>query len=147
MKPIKLLIQKQHRYSSGFFRWYPVKRMLLTEDSWIRSEADFCTYLYRLAGPGRYSVLAWQKGKESFWLFWLGNLYEHGFTRDKKKNTYIDKLKGEASKAQSYEEREAIEEEIDFEKDFDRETKSKQRRGPFGLIKSTPGQLHPYVEI
>ena len=122
-------------------------QILLEENGVIKTEAQLCYYMYKKFGSGRFSCLGFKKGIRGFWLFWLGNLYENGFIRDKNKNVELEKLKEEFTKAKTYEEKEDIEEEMSFEKDIHQIEKSIKRRGPIGIIKSPVGVLNEYQKI
>ena len=59
----------------------------------------------------------------------------------------MNKLQKELHKSQDFEEREMIEEEIDFEREITKEIKAMKRPQAYGLIKSKPGQLNGYEEF
>lgn len=150
MKPIKLCIQKHHEFKTSRGIWkkfLEVEKIIIDDYSPIKTEAQLCDYIFRRHGEGRFMVLAWQKGIEGFWCFWLGFLMPNGFIRDLKKNKELDLLKQELNNADSYEEREEIENEMDFEREISNASKGMTRRGPIGLIKFHPGALHGYEEL
>jgi len=92
MKPVKLWIKKQIETRPGWWHYVPQFWLLLDDYCGINNETDLCKYIYQKCGQGRYLVLAWQKGYEGFWCFWLGNLYDNGYFRDINKNTYIERM-------------------------------------------------------
>ena len=148
MKPIKLHVKKPKptRGDWSFYREINGGRLLITDNSSIKTEADLCLYIYRRWGTGRYQVIAWQKGHEGFWLFWLGDIYENGFLRDTHKNKEVEKLQKEFDKAQTYEEKAEIEEEITMEKEIFGLEKSCKWRGPRGIKSLRPGVFHTFDE-
>jgi hypothetical protein len=145
MKPMKIMIQKKYQINSGFNRYYTVDRIIIDNDSPIKTEAQLCWYIYRKFGEGRFMCLAFQKGRKSFWNFWTGFLYENGFVRDIGENKEIFKLKKELANVNDYEEREMITEEIDLEREISAEEKKEKWRGPRNLKKSRAGQLNEYM--
>ena len=150
MKPLKLRIMKKFEYNThkGIWRRFKeVEKIIVGDDSFIKTEADLARYIYTRHGECRVMVLAWQKGVEGFWCFFLGNLMVNGFIRDLNKNKELETLKSELKSAEDYNEREEIENEIDFEKRIFVAGKRMTRRGPYGLIKYRPGQLHAYDEL
>jgi len=144
--PLKLRIMKKFEISSNWRRFKEVGKIIIDNNSVIKSEAQLCKYMYDHWGEGRMMILCWQKGQEGFFRYFLGNLYPNGFIRDIDKSKELEKLKTELSKAGSYDEREQIAEEIDFERDITQIEKQTRRRGPYGLIKSRVGVLNPYQE-
>lgn len=144
--PIKLIINKLGKMKYTWVKYYQMEKLLLEEHSHIQTEAQLCYYVYQRYGEGRYQMLAFKKGHKGFWIYWLGNLYENGFIRDIRKNTELERLQKLHSRAKTYEERQDIEEDMDFEKEISKETKT-VRRGVTGLQKSKAGILHPYEEI
>lgn len=150
--PIKLIIKYKKEYSPNWRRFEPCDKIIIDDNSSIKTEAQLCNYIYLKHGEGRFMVLAWQKGVKGLWCFWLGWIKANGFIRDLGKNKELEKLKVELQKANKsqvdYDERELIEEEIDMEREFSKEIGSgATRRGPIGLIKSRPGMLHQYEEF
>lgn len=149
--PIKLWIKKKIIHNEHWKRFEPCCWLLLDDNSAIQTEAQLCYYIYRRFGEGRYMCLAFQRGHEGFWLFFLGNLYDNGFIRDLRKNKELNKAKTELMKANqqgiSYEERQLLEEDIDLEREISKEEKGTKKSGPIGLIKSRPGTMHPYQEF
>ncbi len=149
MQKIKIQIKKRKIIGNPPNPWVKFDRVenviIIPEKTRLNTEAKFCNYIYRKYGEGRYQAIAWQKGYRGFWLFWLGDLYHNGFVRDVSHNKDIQKLKVSYRRADSYEEKEMIEEEIESEKEMDdRKTK---RRGPRGIIKLRPGIMHSYEEV
>ena len=146
--PLKLRIMKKIEYSPTWKRFVECDKIMVDNYSPIKTEAQLCKYIFEKHGDGRFMVLAWQKGVEGFWCFWLGFMRENGFIRDVGKNKELANLRNELkSRTVDYEERELIEEEIDMEKRYTEEVKTKTRRGPIGLIKFRPGQMHNYQEF
>jgi hypothetical protein len=145
--PIKLHIKKLGPMKHTWVKYYLTEKLLLEPDGPIQNEAQLCWYIYNKYGSGRYQILAWQKGKEGFWMFWLGDLYEQGFIRDLNKNKELSKLQSQLYKAKTYEEREEIQENIDFEREIGNEERKTKRRGVYGIEKSKAGILHPYQEF
>lgn len=145
--PIKLIIQRKVIYSEEFKRFFTVDRLLLTDDSPIKTEAQLAYHIFKNFGVGRYMCLAFQKGNWGFWNFWIGYIMENGFIRDLRKNKEFEKLQNELRKAQTYEERESIEEDMNLEKEINEETKRIRKSGPVGLIKSRPGILNSYEQF
>lgn len=127
-------------------RFKEVDRMIIEKGNDNLTEADLCKYIYSKFGEGRFMILAWKPRHEGFFCFWLGNLYSNGFIRDVNKNKDLSKLKEEAARAKSYEEREMLEEDMDFEREIAKEM-PKTTRGPIGIFSFKPGQLHAYDEI
>lgn len=145
---IKLSIKKLKVFSHSFTRYYTVENILIDTNRDFKTEAQFCYYIYLKHGTGRYLVLAFKKGKSGFWKYWNGDILDNGFVREKDKNKELDNLQKELHKATDYEEREIIEEEIDFEREFNREIKKQRRPCCYGLIKSSPvGTLQSYQEL
>lgn len=148
MHPIKLQIKIRRPFGNDWVRFYEVDRMLIDSNCFIKTEAQLAYYIYKKHGIGRYQVLAWTKGHEGFWMYWLGDLYENGFIRDKRKNKNLDKLKGDFNKAKTYEEKVEVEEEMTFEREINEIEKTiAPKRGPVGLKTCRPGQLHNYEEF
>ena len=146
MKLIKIQIKRRRPFGYSWVRFEIVDKLLLESDSIIQTEAQLCKYMLDKFGLGRYQILAWQKGYEGFWLFWLGDILPNGFMRDKDKNKEVEKLKKEFKKAGTYEEKAQIEQEIEFEKDMFKLDKQIKRRGPRMITTSRPGIVHPYQE-
>ena len=144
--PLKIIIKKPKQTRGDWAFYREVGRILIEENGPIKTEAQLCHYIYRMFGEGRYQCLAWQKGHEGFWLFWLGNLHDNGFIRETDKNKELNKLKKDFDKASSYEEKRDIEEDMDFERDMFKIDKTLRRRGPIGLIKSPVNQLNQYQD-
>jgi hypothetical protein len=140
------MIKKRYPFGYDWIRYHEVDRMLL-DGNIIQTEAQLAYYIYRKFGEGRYQILAWQKGHEGFWLFWLGDIYHNGFIRDKNKNKDLEKLKEKFEKANSYEDKEDIEDEMEFQREMFEIDKSTKRRGPYGIKTSRPGQLHEFQEF
>lgn len=95
-------------------------------------------------------IKAWQKGYKGFWIYWLGDLYKNGYTRDFRRNTEIAKLQKQLQAANSFEERELIEREMDNEReisDIEKKHNQTKRNGPVGLKRTRPGLLHPYTGL
>lgn len=145
--PIKLHIKLRRPFGQTWVRFYPVEKLLIDNNCPIQSEAQLMHYIFQRHGPGRYQILAWQKGHEGFWLFWLGDLYENGFMKDINKNKEMDRLEKLHSRAKSYEERQDIEDEMDFEKELNRIDKKVKNRGVIGIERAKAGMLHPYQDI
>lgn len=141
---LKIQIQKLRVFSEKFVRYYTVESMIFTPRVHFQSEAQLCYYLYQKYGTGRYMIKMWKKNQEGFNKYWLGNLMENGFQRDRDKNREVDNLQKELLRAEDYEEREMIEEEIDTEREINREIKKTKKPMCYGLIKSPPGQLNSY---
>lgn len=150
MKTLKLCVQKRTDFKTrnGIFKKYvECEKLILDDYSSIKNEAQLCDYLFRRHGEGRYQILMWTKGQEGFICFWLGWLLPNGFCRDLKKNRELEILKQELNNADSYEEREEIEEEMQFEREISTASKGVTRRGPSGFIPCfRPGQLHAFDE-
>ena len=151
MKTLKLRVLKKFEYNTkkGLWkRFKEVDKIILDDYSTIKTEADLCDYLFKKHGEGRYQILMWTRGQEGFICFWLGFLMPNGFIRDLNKNKELETLKNELKSAESYEEREEIEEEMQFEREISTASKGATRRGPAGFIRTfKPGQLHAYDEI
>lgn len=146
MRPIKLIIQKKFDISSNFKRFRTVERITIDDSVFIKTEAQLCDYIYSRHGEGRYMCLAYQKGYEGFWCYWIGWLYSNGFIRDIRRNKELALLKDELKNAQSYEEREMIEEDLDWEKRMQEQERKIRRQSPVGLKKLRAGILHGYDE-
>jgi hypothetical protein len=149
MPIIKLLIEKRFPTRGDWMRYREVGRVQIdTDSSVIKTEKQICKYIFDRFGDGNYKVIAWTKGYEGFWLFWIGDIMEQGFIRNvRKNNKEIEYWKDEWNKADSYEEKESIEEIIeDVRKDVEKNKKleSRKRRGPWGFKLSRPGILHNY---
>lgn len=147
MKPIKIHIKKIRPMGVNWMHYYLVEKLLLDDYSPIKTEAQLMGYIYSKYGAGRYQLLAWTKGREGFWLFWLGDCYENGFMRDKSRNVELEKLQKAHARATSYEERQDIENNMQFERDVNDIDKKLKRRGPYGIIKSKSGVLHAYEDV
>lgn len=157
-KPLTIHVKKPKQTSGdwAFYRQVSSGKIEIGPYSRIKNEAQFCKFIYDNWGEGRYQCLAWQKGYEGFWLFWLGNIYSNGFIRETNKNKEVDKLKAQFVKAQSFEEKQDIEDEIQFEKELyeiDRKKLDKfgkpkrtKRRGPVGITTMRPGIMHEFQE-
>lgn len=145
--PLRLLIQKKFTLNEAFKRYYTVDRLLIDSSCPIKTEAQLAAYIFRRHGPGRFMVLAYQKGHEGFWNFWIGELSEHGFIRDTRQAREIHRLQAEMRHADDPDKRDEIEEEIEFERNLTHMERKYTRRGPVGLIKSRPGVLHDYQEF
>ena len=143
-KPIKIHIKIRKPLGINWVRFHIVEKLILEANGPIQTEAQLCYYMYKNFGPGRFQIIAWQKGHEGFWLFWLGNLYVNGFERDRNRSKETEKLKKALIKADSFEEKQDIEEEIETEQEMFKEEKKYKRRGPFGLKTSKVGQLNSY---
>ena len=147
MHPIKLIIKKRRPFGVDWVRFWEVERILLAHQYIFKSEAQFANYIHKRHGVGRYQVLAWQKGYEGFWMFWLGDIFDDGFVRDKKKNKELDKLKTEFNKTADFEEKRDIEEEINFSKEMYELSKGGTRKGPMWMKTVRPGQYHHFEEL
>ncbi len=145
--PIKIHIKKMGLMKITWMKYYLMEKLIIEEGGPIQTEAQLCWYIYKKYGAGRYQLLAWQDKHKGFWIYWIGDLNENGFIRDINKNKELDKLQGRHFKAKSYEERQDIEEEMEFIKEIGSIEKTMGRRGPIGIIKSKPGILHSYEEI
>lgn len=146
--PIRLAIMKKFVINSGFNRYYQIDKIMITNNSRLKTEAQLCYYLYIRHGEGRYWIRAYQKGHSGFWLYWIGFIKENGFIRDIRKNKEINRLKKEMKKTHDYEQREELEQSIDIEREIsDIEKSSKKDEYVKGLIKSRAGQLNPYEEF
>ena len=135
---IKLHIKKKNELNQ-----YNKKEEILLP-LWIKTEAQLCYYMYRRWGVGRYHILAWQKGYEGFWTYWLGDLYTNGFIRDRKENRELNKIENKMQRAEDFQERQELEEEYNQEREIVELERNVRRRGPRGIKKSMPGILHPY---
>lgn len=144
---IKLRIMKKIQYSSNWKRFVEVDKIIIDKFSPIKTEANLCYYIYRRFGEGRYLVLAWKRGHEGFWRFWLGFIQDNGFIRDISKDREMEQLQKQYVVAKSEDEKDNIQEDINFTREINKEMRVIKRRGPIGLIKSKPGQLHEYQEF
>jgi len=127
-------------------RYRTVTRIMIDDNSRIKTEAQLAKFIFDNFGTGRYMCLGYQRGYSGFWNFWIGEIMENGFIRDRNVNREVDKLKKELQQTDSYEEREAIEEEIELEKEIHNLKKRYVRRGPVGIIRLKPGILHNYED-
>lgn len=141
---VNLQIHKLKIISDTFCRYYPVENVQFILKYNLFTEAQLAWYMYSKYGVGRYKIMMWRKGQKGFRKYWLGDIYEHGFCRDKEKNKEMDILKKELNKADSFEDREFIEEEIDFEREISKEEKKMRQPQAWGLVKSRPGQINEY---
>ena len=144
--PMKLLIKRPRPLGMDWTQYVEVGKLLLDNDCSLKTEAQFAHWLFNNWGEGRYQVLAWQKGYEGFWLFWLGNVTESGFMRDKRKNKDVEQLKGKMYIAESQEEKQDLEEEIEMNRELWEMDNRIKRRGPMGIKLSKPGTFHPFEE-
>jgi hypothetical protein len=144
MKPIKLLIKRGGPFGYNWYKHFEVGRILLEDNSSIQTEGNLAYYIFTKYGPGRYQILAWQGGHEGFWLYWLGDISESGYFRDRNKNKELQKLKAKLNSSTDFEEKQEIEEEIGFTKDIKEIESSGKRRGPIGIKTSRPGEWHSY---
>ena len=121
----------------------------------IETDAQFCKYLYNRLGEGTYLCLAWEKGKEGFWNFMKVELKDTSFIRYPKRETKamrqakqkvfeIRALKRQAKKILDpearkdiEEQKEELEEDVDFERYFNKVFKKRTGVSPY--LKS----LHP----
>ena len=149
---IKVIIKKfkalyPNRNGPGDWgKYYACEKIIFTPGIEFTTEAEFAYYIYKKFGEGRYTVLAWRKGHEGFWKYFLGNVMENGWVRDKNKNREMERLKVELNKANNYEDRGIIEEEIDFEREITEVVKSSKYSQCLGLIKYNASVLHSYDE-
>lgn len=141
------MIKIRKPFGNDWVRYWPVDRIMLDNNSKIKNESQLAYYIYKKHGQGRFQILAWQKGYEGFWLYWLGDIMQNGFIRDKNKNKELDKLKFEFNKAGTFEEKSDIEEEMSMEREINELDLKTKRRGPLGIAKLRPGILHPYEEF
>jgi len=156
MKPIKLMIKKGGPFGYSWYRHVEVPggRLLIDETSSIKTEGQLANLISKKWGQGRYQILAWQGGYEGFWLFWLGEIGENGFLREKNVNKDLKKAKEEYQKrmteVETYEEKkelvEEMEDDLSFEREFAKDTKSSKRRGPMGIKTNRPGEWHRFEE-
>ena len=118
MHPIKLIIKKPKQTKGDWAFYREIDKVMIDEESPIKTEAQFCHFMYKKYGEGRYQVLAFRKGVRGFWLFWLGNLYSNGFVRDLGKNKYMDQLQKEHLAAENFERKSEIEEQMQYEREL-----------------------------
>jgi hypothetical protein len=144
MPEIKLSIKKLKVFNEKFTRYYEVDKIIFRTGIDFITEAQLAYYIFKRHGIGRFLCISWMKKQEGFWKYWNGDIMENGFCRDRDKNKELESLQKELYKSKDYEEREMIEEEIDFEREITKEIKSTKRPQAFGLIKSKPGQLNAY---
>lgn len=144
---IKLLIKQRRPFGHDWVRFYDVDKILIDDSSILKTEGQLCYYIYKKFGVGRYQILAWQKGHEGFWMYWLGDIMENGFIRDIRKNKELDNLKGEFHSAKTFEEKRNVEEMIDVEREIGEITKTIKRKGPIGIKPYRPGIMYPYEEF
>lgn len=120
----------------------------------VETEAQFANFLYKVFGPGIYSIVAWQKGHKGMWGFYYVELKDGGFRRVKKTKKGVDKdiqdfkldlrkKKRQLKDAKSEDEKKEIEEEINEMKedsDFMDDLAEPAKRKGFGqyLKASTP---------
>lgn len=146
MKSVKIKVMKKLPWVYKGFRFRKIDEFIIDDFSWMKTERDLCKYIYDKFGEGRYMCHGYCKGIKGFWAFWLGDLYSTGFQRDLTKNKEVEQLKGQMARADSFEERESLEEDIGFIKEITQEEKKAHRRGPSGfLITSRPGVMHSYI--
>jgi len=90
-----LLVQKKKYFASDFSRWYSLTKFNLSELPYIRTEAQFCLFLFRKYGEGRFMCLASVHGRRGFFVFWIGNIRSDGFVRDIKSSKWVGSLSDE----------------------------------------------------
>lgn len=149
LKQIKIIIKKSFDVGRDWKRWKSVDKIMIDEFSPMRTEAQLASYIYNRFGEGRYMLLAWQKGYEGFWLYWIGFCYDNGFIREKRKNKDLEQAKVDLHKAQSsgdQDEVEFAEDMLSMEQDISKDNKHIKKYGPIGLIKQKPGVLYPYED-
>lgn len=144
--PIKLNIYKLGKTRGDWVRYHLSEKMLLDDYSLIQTEAQLCSYMFHKYGVGRYKIDAFQKGRKGLWIFWIGYLYPNGFVRDINKNREVERLQKQIARTKSYEERQELEEELQFEREIASIDKS-SRRGMRILERSKAGILHPYPDL
>ena len=141
---VNLQFQKLKVFNAKFVRYYPVDNVQFILKQNLFTEAQLAYYIYSRYGVGRYKVMMWRKRQKGFRKYWLGDIMDNGFCRDKEKNKEMDMLKKELTKSDSFEEKEFIEEEMDFEREISQEEKKFKQPQCYGLIKSRPGQINDY---
>lgn len=146
MRQTKLMIQKKKFWSSGFSRWYSVGNVLLDDFTYIKTEAQFCLWLLRSYGEGRFMIRAVRKGRKGFWIFFIGDIGLNGFKRDRKNNVWIDRLPED--KLGVYPDEYYQDEYTKEEHKQQLIRKKKHRpRNLYGLIPSQPvGHVHQFQE-
>jgi len=144
MHPVKVIIQK--KVPGKYFKPVPKGRIIIDKDSKIKTEAQFCKFIYDNWGEGRYLCQGFQKGYLGLWAFWLGEIQSNGFIRDKNENWALKKLKKKMKRAKSIKKRDEIEDDMEFEREYHNEIKKLGRRGPIIIKRAKIGVLNEYEE-
>ena len=117
----KLRIMKKFEISSTWRRFKEVDKIIIDKYSTIKTERQLCYYIYKRFGEGRYMILAWKKGQEGFFRFWLGFIQENGFIRDISRDREVQQLERQFKRAETAEEKDDIQEDISFTKEINKE--------------------------
>ncbi len=80
-------------------------------------------------------------------MFWIGDIFRIGYIREPNKSKEVKKLRDEFNAAKTFEEKEGIEDQIQFEKELmAEEKKTKTKRGPIIIKTTRPGIMHEYQD-
>ena len=87
---------------------------------WVKTEKQLCYFLYKTFGPGIYRILGHLKGRQGSWTFWKGEVTDEGFcfSLRERSNSALARLSKELKEAQTDEEKQEIQNDIDDEKEF-----------------------------
>lgn len=148
-----LLIQKKKFWGTGtgfsgrsFGRWYSVGKATIEGQGLIKTEAQLCLFLKRKYGVGRFMVTAIRKGRKGLFVFWLGEIYKDGFTRDKKNSQWIESIETPYD-SENYEDEEGYNSRKEKYIGHKQNSYRHKKRGPDCLEPSQPvGNNHSYQE-
>jgi hypothetical protein len=116
----------------------------------LRTERQLVYFIYSNWGPGTYYVTAFLKGREGSWVFWKGDMNEDGWIFENKnyKDPDVKQVENEIARAQSEEEKDILQEDLDFFKEMAKEEKKATRYGflPFLRSSGKRGEFHSWNE-
>ncbi len=113
----------------------------------IKSESQFCKFLYDYYGKGFFSCLAWKVGHKNIISYWKGIIDKNGFTRDLFNSDWIEQednipdFRKQLSKSDFDNDDDYYDEIQILENDWIGKTKKRygsSLKGPFNLQKSSP---------
>ena len=127
--------------------------LVLVNGRTIKTERQLVIWILNMFGYGEYRVSAHAKGRRGQYRFWEGSITPDGWTFYPRNNTNkeIKKLSKEMFKARNQgdeEEMRYIKEDIDFEREINKENIKTKRYGfhPFLRRSGLRGQMHRWNE-